>query len=145
MVYFPGVTATTGTSISSLGAIPYSTIIQNKTFSAISLNTSTGIITVASTGFYQVTVGVMVVSSASVVTAVFQLELNSTAGVIQQILEVANSQSGNVMCLLTTIIDITSNPTTLSVVNTTAARTINNQTNTVTGAPASYVTIIGLQ
>jgi hypothetical protein len=147
MIYLPGVTVTSGISISSNGAIPFSVIGRQAPVSAISLNTSNGIISIATTGFYQITIGVSPVSTTATVTSTFQIELGgaSGGGVIQQTLEFVNLNSGFQSYSITTIVQISTNPTTMTVTNTSAARSLNNESGTTTGGPAAYITIIGLQ
>lgn len=80
------------------------------------------------------------------------MELAGVSGVIQQIMEYAESGSGvgqgaqDPIFSMTTIVQVTTNPTAITVVNTTGAtRSINNASLTVTGGPAATMTIIQLK
>jgi hypothetical protein len=150
-MYLPGVTATGGYQITTVTTtfIPFSTIAVQAPGSAISLNTATGVITVASTGFYQITFGLREIAANANLTSAFTLLVNGVSA-SNQILEFKTPGSGRPMFSLTTIVQITTNPSTVAVINTTVAATTNRNINNASlsatsGGPAAYINIIGMQ
>jgi copper(I)-binding protein len=140
MIYLAGGAITTVTSGSS---VPFANIPIAG--SNISLP-STGNVRIANTGYYSVTFGVMA-TAVSIATAYqFQLRLAGAAAPVQQIIEFLQPATEQDMYTMTTIVQITVNPTTLTLVNTAAASaTLNNASNTAGGAPAAYMQITQLR
>jgi hypothetical protein len=146
MIYLPGVTTTSGITVGNSSAIVFTQIVQQATGSSISLNTTNGQISIADTGFFQITFGVTPNSTTTTSTSQFQLQLAGASGVIQQIMEFKQPANAASMVSMTTIVRITTNPTVVTVVNTSGGtRTISNISRLTTGAPAAYVNIIQLQ
>ncbi len=134
----PGIAG--GQTIIAGGVLPFTAITNTPAGSNISVvnpgSTVNAGVRIASTGFYQVTWGYTVMGG----TPQFTLEVNgvvSATNVLQ-----ANGQT--IMGSLTNIVQVTVNPTTLTVVNTGGAnasiRNAGNNTNIV-----AYLTIIKLQ
>ena len=144
-----GALANTNNTVGANMAVPFTTITRSPPSSSISLDTTgTGIITLATTGNYQITFGVMPVASTATATASFILTL-STDGVTsveQQTLEYQSSANSQIMYNLTTIVKASVNPTTMTLVNKSGAtQTLNNVSKTLLGGPAAYMTIIVLE
>ena len=101
---------------------------------------------VADTGFYQVTFGVMPKTGTSGNIA-FQLQLNgSPATPIGGTVESIGSTTFTSLSNVSIIIRITTNPSTLTVVNVGSGTVqLESLSLTATGAPAAYVTIVKLQ
>jgi hypothetical protein len=143
MIYLPG--ATSAITVNSLASVLLSTIAIQAPGSHISLP-SAGNITIASTGFYQVTFGVMPTATSITTPYSFHLAINGSAATPPSTLELIQPATEQNMYSMTTIIQVTTNPTTLTLVNGAAASaTINNATATTGGAPAAYVTIMQIR
>ena len=81
---------------------------------------------------------------SSLLNSQFALKIG-TATSSPQIIEFTSPSTGQFQYGISTIVQITTNPTIVTVVNLTAARSINNVTQKTSGGPAAYITIIGLQ
>ncbi|HSX10115.1 MAG TPA: hypothetical protein VLF94_00140 [Chlamydiales bacterium] len=148
MVYLPGVTSTGGISVASSAVITFSNIVQQAPGSLISLNTTNGNITIATTGFFQITFGASTILTAIATTSnLFQLQLAGASGTPYQTLDYQGQISRlTYMSHLTTIVQITTNPTVLTAVNLLANTVLlNNTTQTTNGGPAAYITILQIR
>jgi hypothetical protein len=106
--------------------------------SIVNSGTSTAAINVADTGFYQITYGVSVNSG----NAVVKLQLNAAAVLAQQTIQ--TSAATGQLTTATCIVQITTNPTTVQLVNITGSSiTLQNPAGTSTSVLA-FMSIIKL-
>jgi hypothetical protein len=135
-------------SIPPGSAIPFTNFSNESPETKITFNGPTGVITIASSGYYQVAFGVMLDTTATATQAapaIFNLVVNSQATVpSQQIIEIAQPMTTiQQMYSLTTILQLTGSSSTISIVNGGANTIAINGAGT--GGPAAYVTILKLQ
>jgi hypothetical protein len=94
---------------------------------------------IASTGFYQVTFGVGAPPGNAIL---FGLSVNGATVPPQQLIDVATPAGALVISQLTVIIQATTNPTFLTIVNNSGSTfDLNNNTASAVGGPAAYMTI----
>jgi hypothetical protein len=128
--------------------IPFSNLMNNPPGSNISLIAPTGTIQIADTGYYQLTLGVMVSStSPTSSTTNFQLIVNGVATPTPYSLAPATTLGApGIMDVVSFILQVTTNPTTITLRNTSGIGVnLNNVTATAAGRAAAYITIQKLQ
>jgi hypothetical protein len=100
---------------------------------------------IQSTGYYQITFGVMAAKASITIPYSFYLSMNSGGALPQNTIEFIQPTTEQNMYSMTTIVPISVNPTTVALVNGAAAAAgLNNATVSSTGAPAAYMTITKL-
>lgn len=156
MVYLPG--SSSGTAVASGCPVPFSSITNTPSNTNFSLSNGTffaaGTVNVNATGYYLVTFGIMPVATTTT-TGAFALEINQVSGVAQQSIDFNQTVSGlgvgeevhiQQMYTLTTLIHITSAPSTLQVFNISSSGSITlNDERASSSGIAAYMTIVKLQ
>ena len=127
------------------GTVPLNIMVNQLPGSALSLP-STGNIQISDTGYYLISFGVSVRTNTT--PGIFRLELTPPGGSapVYQILDFRQVAGQNGMYSITSIVRITTNPTTIRLVNRSGASfNIGNASTLPTGGPAAYVTIIKIK
>lgn len=122
-----------GTAVDADTSIPFATIANTPVGTNITY--ASPLVTISDTGFYLVTFGVSTRQS----NEAFQLLVNGM-GATENTLELSAS---NTILTMTTIINITMNPSTLEIRNVSSNATVNDRNDG--GGPAAYITIVKLQ
>ncbi len=144
MAYLAG--SAGGTAVANTATVGLNVLVNTPGGSNISIPAA-GSVQIADNGFYQVTFGVMATPGTAVATGAFQLRVNgvNTTPQTVEFKQIATAGGENSMYSLTVIVNI-SNPSTLSIVNTSGvAVTLNNVGATAGGGPAAYMTMLKLQ
>ncbi|HSW68758.1 MAG TPA: hypothetical protein VLI69_01200, partial [Gammaproteobacteria bacterium] len=153
MFYRANTGTAAGTSVANGANVVFDQTANTSGGSKISLNTGTGVVTIADKGFYLVTFGLSPDNTNA--TYAFELRINNTAGGAGQqspayyVNEWIEAGATVYVNNLTVLVPVTTNPTTLVVTNISgAARSLNNARLAATGANTgmeAYITIVKLQ
>jgi hypothetical protein len=150
MVYLLG--SAGGTSVANNAVVPFAALSSTPPGSNISLPNS-GSVQIASTGYYQVVLGVMPTSPFTA-QGVFELRVGNVGGVPQQSIDFQENPglAGTLglaptlqsMFCLTVIVQITTNPTILTVNNITGSSVTLNNVRKNTSGICAFMTILKL-
>jgi hypothetical protein len=140
MAYLAGVSG--GTSVANGAAIPWTALINTPsgtTITATGTQLAAGQIIISNTGFYQISFGYENTTSAS---SKFSLNINGVTSTPQQS-STEQFNSSMVMMSTTIIVQLTTRPNTITLVNnSSAARTLNTPTS---DSICAYMTFVKLQ
>ena len=145
MAYLNG--SALGTAVGPTTAVPFTALTNTPSGSSITLPTpSNGQVVISNTGFYQVNFGVQPITNTSSNTAGFWgLSLNGASVPSNQSIQYEQLTNQNNMYNLSCVVQITTNPTNLTIVNLSAgSKTLNDNTADATGICA-YMTIVKLK
>jgi hypothetical protein len=136
----------TGTafSIASNAAVPFPTLGNPSITPANTKITmqSTGVVQIADTGVYQISIGV---SPNQAAAARYGLVVNGSAILpVQLTIDFNQTIAASILVQsITGLLNVTTNPTTLALTNVSGAiRTLNNATGTAAGGPVAYMCIV---
>ncbi len=132
----------TAETVAAGATVILNTIANQPAGSNISLNAATGVVTVASSGFYQVSYGIL--QDVALTNIKVSLQVN---GAIQANQQFTSSFAGGTLTMLslTTVVHLTAASNTLQIVNSGGAGwTLNSTDASVTGV-SSFMTIVKLQ
>ncbi len=143
MAYLVGTT----TSVPSATVVPMTALINTPAGTKITLPTpSNGAVQIADTGYYQVTYGVAPVLGTAIAAGAFPLQLNTVNIGVPNTVEFTKLTTQTGLYSETVIVHITVNPSTLRILNSSGVPvTLQSVSNSATGGPGAYMTILKLQ